>query len=76
MAFKMKGSPMYRNFGVGSPAKKNGNGDTDPKKAKKSESKRTFTPQEYGSSSREEMVKTYGQNVVDAMIAAGDLKGD
>ena len=26
----MKGSPMYRNFGIGSPMNKNG--DTDPKK--------------------------------------------
>ena len=24
MAFKMKGSPMYRNFGIGSPTKKRG----------------------------------------------------
>jgi hypothetical protein len=30
MAFKMKGSPMHRNFGVGSPMNKN----TDPKKVK------------------------------------------
>ena len=30
MAFKMKGSPMYRNYGVGGPMNKNGN--TDPKK--------------------------------------------
>jgi hypothetical protein len=28
MAFKMKGSPMYRNFGIGGPMNKNG----DPKK--------------------------------------------
>ena len=31
MAFKMKGSPMHRNFGVGSPMNKNG----DPKKKSK-----------------------------------------
>ena len=32
MAFKMKGTPMYRNFGIGGPMNKNG--DTDPKKKK------------------------------------------
>ena len=34
MAFKMRGNPMQRNFGIGSPTKKHTpdhNGDTDPK---------------------------------------------
>ena len=36
MAFKMKGSPMYRNYGVGSPMNKNGNPEAtaDPKVGK------------------------------------------
>ena len=34
MAFKMKGSPMYRNYGVGTPHKKT-NGDSRPEKMEK-----------------------------------------
>lgn len=30
MAFKMKGNPMQRNFGIGSPMNKNGNKKPDP----------------------------------------------
>tara|TARA_R100001443_G_scaffold4204_1_gene12453 strand:+ start:563 stop:811 length:249 start_codon:yes stop_codon:yes gene_type:complete len=40
MAYKMKGSPMYRNFGVGGPMKKNGNGD--PETGEKSTTKRVI----------------------------------
>lgn len=32
MAFKMKGNPMQRNFGIGSPMNKNGDPKKDPEK--------------------------------------------
>ena len=35
MAFKMKGSPMQRNFGIGGPMKKNGNGESEKKSSQR-----------------------------------------
>ena len=41
MAFKMKGSPMYRNFGIGSPTKKRGE---DMKEIEKIDATAAFDP--------------------------------
>lgn len=65
MAFKMRGNPMQRNFGIGSPTKKHTpdhNGDTDPKE----EESKSGTLEKLGSKLDpylEKVKKTVGKGV-------------
>ena len=65
MAYKMKGSPMYRNFGVGGPMKKNGDPKKDPEKKEHSKEQK-LKESEKVSESKEAGYhgKTYGSDYV------------
>tara|TARA_R100001015_G_C4532575_1_gene98611 strand:- start:303 stop:593 length:291 start_codon:yes stop_codon:yes gene_type:complete len=64
MAFKMKGTPMYRNYGVGSPAKK-GHGPTPGDPVKTGDHTTHGNPSKYTTAS--------GKSVDSANIDEGNL---
>jgi len=86
MAFKMKGSPMQRNFGIGGPMKKNGNGDPESEKkstastiletAKKSEKKarEVLDPVSAAMGLGTKVLKTAGEAISKFPISFGTTK--